>query len=324
MSAPPPLDIAERRTSAPIHRLSRSMSTAAAVHAALELGVLDAIADSPGNGPTATDVAQRCQLDRRGSSLLLDALVDAEVVNRDATGRLRCRYAPEAIRMMSRPWDALVPFLRSGTRDVAVPPPSYRPLSEALGAFDPDVTDLVAERIGDPGRILDVAAGVAPWSRALLAHFPEATATLVDLPDVAELTASAVAADGLVDRCTVLAGNVFSTGGLDGATGLYDTVLVANVCRLYPADDVRRLIGSLAERTAPGGSIIILDALPDGDRPGGGSVGLYALGLALRSAGEVHPLSAYAAWLFDAGYVQIEAETLGIPELSLIRASRPD
>lgn len=111
--------------------------------------------------------------------------------------------------------------------------------------------------------------------------------------------------------------------GLGGAAGPYDTVVVANLCRLYPAEDVRRLIGSLAERTAPGGSIAILDALPDGDRPGGGSVGLYALGLALRSAGEVHPLSAYAAWLFDAGFVQIEAERLGIPELSLIRATRP-
>ncbi|MEZ5323357.1 MAG: hypothetical protein R2698_15025 [Microthrixaceae bacterium] len=84
------------------------------------------------------------------------------------------------------------------------------------------------------------------------------------------------------------------------------------------------MIRSLSERTAPGGGIVILDALPDVDRPNGGSVGLYALGLALRSAGEVHPFSAYATWLFDAGYVRIEAETLGIPELSLIRATRPE
>ncbi|MEZ5323356.1 MAG: hypothetical protein R2698_15020 [Microthrixaceae bacterium] len=147
------------------------------------------------------------------------ALVDAQVVDRDVLGRLRCLYAPEAIRMLVRPWEGLEPFLHSGSRRVSGPPPSYRPLSEPLGAFGSEVVDRLVELIGRPGRILDVAAGVAPWSRALLARHPEATATLVDLPDVAGATASAVTGDGLEDRCTVLAGNVFEAEGLDPREG---------------------------------------------------------------------------------------------------------
>ena len=57
----------------------------------------------------------------------------------------------------------------------------------------------------------------------------------------------------------------------------------------------------------PGGTLAILDALPnerlDGPRP----VVLYALGLLLRtSRGQVYPFSTYVGWLREIGFEAIE------------------
>ena len=183
------------------------------------------------------------------------------------------------------------------------------------------LVDDVVDHLGDPGvRVLDLGAGVAPWTRALAARHHHAEITAVDLPEVIGLTAAAVEEDGLSDRFRFVAGDLLTVE----LAGPFDLVLAAAVCRLFGEDDNRRLARRLAGLLAPGGTLVILDALPAADRPGGGPNDLYALGLALRTGrGGIHPLSMYAAWLYDAGFVHIEAHQLGVPELSLIRASRP-
>ena len=149
------------------------------------------------------------------------------------------------------------------------------------------VVESVLARVGDPGaRLLDLSAGVAPWSSALCARHPRLEAVAVDLPVGGDLSR------------------------VDLGVG-FDTVLVSGGCGQFGEIQVRRLFERAAAATAPGGQILVIDSLPDDDRSDG------------RSAGRVHGFADYAAWLFDAGFVRIEAEPLGSPEQVLIRARRP-
>jgi len=150
------------------------------------------------------------------------------------------------------------------------------------------MVESVLARIGDPGaRLLDLGgAGVAPWSHALCARHPRLEAVAVDLS---------------------VAGDLFR---VDLGAG-FDTVLVSDVGREFGETEVRRLFERAAVATAPGGQILVIDAPADDAPTGDGSVG------------RVHGFADYAAWLFDAGFVRIEAEPLGPPEQVLIRARRP-
>ena len=147
----------------------------------------------------------------------------------------------------------------------------------------------VLARVGDPGtRLLDLGAGVgvAPWSDALCARHPSLEAVAVDVSVTSDLS-----------RVDLGAG--------------FDTVLVSGVCREFGETQVRRLFERAAVATAPGGQILVIEPSTDDRRDDD------------RSVGRVHGFADYAAWLFDAGFVRIEAEPLGPPEQVLIRARRP-
>jgi O-methyltransferase involved in polyketide biosynthesis len=230
------------------------------------------------------------------------------------------------VEIVGSAWDGLAPFVRTGTPVVRLDQRSaasqaYPVVAAALGEVPDPVLDATLDRIGDPGtRLLDLGAGVAPFSRALCRRHPGLEAVAVDLPEIAAVARRTVEAEQLADRLQVVAGDLFR---VDLGTG-FDTVLVSGVCRLFGEMQVRRLLERAAAATAPGGQIVVIDALPDDDRRDGGSVGIYALGLALRTgAGGVHGFADYAAWLFGAGFVRIEAEPLGPPEQVLVRARRP-
>jgi SAM-dependent methyltransferase len=307
---------------APFHRVSRALGAGAAIATAHACGAFDALA----GGATAAAVAAAAGLDPRAAGLLLDALVDAGAVARGSGDTYEPLLPADAVALLVEHWSALGDFATTGVAsgrldDRTASAAVYAPIAGTLGDVEPAARERVAHAIGDPGRrLLDLGAGVAPWSLTLASRHPDLALTLVELPGVAVATEASVAAAGVADRAVVVAGDALEVP-LDGG---FDTVLVANVCRLFDEHGVRTLLGRAAAATAPGGRIVIIDALPDADRSGDASVGVYALGLALRtSRGRVHPFSAYAAWLYDVGFVRIEAEPLGVPELSMIRATRP-
>lgn len=299
------------------------LAAAAAVGAAVDAGVLDALASGAG---AAAPVAERCGLDRRVAALLLDALVAAGAATRTVNGTVLLADEPAATRAVVDMWRSLPDTLRSGrpVHDVSEPSAAaalYATMGERLGRYAQPAVSTVTEALARTGpRVLDLGAGTAPWSRALAAADATRRVTAVDLPGVAELTARAVSADGLAERFTIVAGDLFTVEPGDG----FDLVLVAAVCRLFDDATNRRLVRRVAGFARPGATVAVLDTLPDADRSDGASVALYALGLALRtSRGRVHPLSSYATWLHAAGLAGIDLVELPDPHLSLIRAGRP-
>lgn len=299
------------------------LAAATTLTAALDAGVLDALAAGVRG---AAAIAEQCGLDRRLTALLLDALAAAGVATRAADGCLVLTEDPAATRATVELWRGLPAVLRSGCPAVDVSEPStaavlYAAIGARIAGYAlPSLPAVTAALTGLGPRVLDLGAGAAPWSRALAAADGSLRVTAVDLPGVAELTERAVAADGLADRVTIVAGDVFAVDPGDR----FDLVLVAGLCRLFDEATNRALARRVAELVRPGGTVAVLDTLPDADRTDGASIALYALGLALRtSRGGVHPFSSYAAWLHAAGFAGIDLVDLPTPYLSLIRAERP-
>jgi SAM-dependent methyltransferase len=105
----------------------------------------------------------------------------------------------------------------------------------------------------------------------------------------------------------------------------YDLAIAGNLCHLFDEVANRRLLARLFEAIRPGGTLAIVDILPNEQLDGPREVILYALGLLLRTnSGQVYPFSTYVDWLNNAGYMGVERFDLSsTAPVSLITARRP-
>jgi ubiquinone/menaquinone biosynthesis C-methylase UbiE len=301
---------------------SAVLGQAAAIRAAAAEGVLDALTD---DARSAAAVARGLGLDERITARLLETLAALSVVDRGGAGGFRLASGQAAgLAAVASWWDALPQAMRTGRGPVAAGEADqasrfYPDVVGALGEVMAGAARAAADLLSRPGlRVLDVAAGAAPWSLALLEREPEITVTALDLPDVIAVTRQAVAATGLNDRYTYLAGDVFEVTLTAEA---YDLIVVGNLCHLFGFDRNRRLLGRLRPALAPGGELAIIDLLADG--PPTPELACYRLGLALRTAdGDVYPLASYQQLLSESGFAQVSTSPLaGTPPVpTLIRA----
>jgi 2-polyprenyl-3-methyl-5-hydroxy-6-metoxy-1,4-benzoquinol methylase len=283
-----------------------SLIGAAAIRAAVELRVLERL------GLTALDargLADACGLSERGSRSLLRAVAALGVVEPAAGGRYRAAGGAGLAGPMLALYDGLAASVRSGRPAEAwdsevVAGAVYPGFVPVLAELARAAADRAAAFLGRPGqRVLDVAAGAAPWSLAVAMRDPTVEVTALDLPDVVPETARYVETQGMAERYRFIAGDAFCCD-LDGP---YDLVLVANLCHLFDATANVRLLGRLRAAVAKDGRIAVIDAMPIGGRVPPPGLALYQLSLVLRTtAGAAHPFSAYVDWLTRGGYRNLD------------------
>lgn len=312
--------------SEPLAFAQEAAAASAALAAAARLGVLARLGAGPAD---AVILARECSIAERGARVLLAALAGLGLVKAEQGGSYRA-VAPglEQLAAFLPLWDHLTVAIRDGEPAISGDTPAgagnfYPDVVPYLGAMLAPLARRAADHLAASGlRVLDAGAGAAPWSLAIAARYQDVCVTALDLPPVLAATRDAVTAAGLGAQFAYLAGDVF---GAELEPGAYDLAVAGNVCHLFDEAANRRLVGRLFDTLRPGGTLAILDALPneglDGPRP----VVLYALSLLLRtSGGEVYPFSTYAAWLRDAGFQAIERLDLAnAPPISLVTAHRP-
>jgi len=303
--------------------LHEALAAAAALDAAEQLGVFTRLAAGPAM-PAA--LARDCALGERGATLLLAALTSLGLTEATGDGAYHLALpAPDRLHTYFRPLAQVIrddrpPQAADTLEGAATLYPETVPM---LGALFAPAAERAAAHLAAPDlRILDAGAGAAPWSLALAAREPSCRITAVDLPAVLPATRRAVAAAGCEAQFAYLAGDCFI---VDWGHASYDLAIAGNLCHLFAADANCRLLGRLFDALRPGGTLAIVDVLPNEEFDGPLSVALYALGLMLRTErGRVYPFSTYAGWLHDAGYSAVERIDLGgAPPLSLITARRP-
>jgi ubiquinone/menaquinone biosynthesis C-methylase UbiE len=299
---------------------SDALHAAAVVSAAQRLGVLTALDAGPVH---AEQFARDSGLDAHACIVIIEALSAMGLVERGTDGQFQ-PVVPElsSLGAFAGITDLLVGAVRSGRAPLEcdvpagaskVYPDTVTYLATLLGA----AADAVAELLPGAARILDVGAGAAPWSLALVRRDPRCRVTALDLPSVLTATRRAVAEAGWPDQFEYVAGDAFEVS-IPPAT--YDIALVGNLCHLFDGSANRRLFSRLRSAIQDGGRIAIIDVLPAHDPDTQRSVQLYAAGLLTRtSVGGVHPAESYQDWLDDAGFRDIRAyEASKAPPVSVV------
>ena len=306
--------------------LQEAIATSSALAAAVRLGVLARLADGAAGAIT---LAHDCAISERGARLLLATLCSLGMIEQDADGLYHTALPDLAwVTTWITPWGQLTQAIRDDRPARAGDTPGgaemlYPEVVAHLGAWFAPTAEQAADHLITRGqRVLDLGAGAAPWSLALAARNPDIRVTAMDMPGVLAMTRQVVATSGYDAQFDYLSGDLFT---IELGRSTYDLVIAGNLCHLFDEETNRRMLKRLLDALRPGGTLAILDALPnerlDGPRP----VVLYALGLLLRTnRGQVYPFSTYVGWLREVGYEAVERIDLfeSLP-ISLITARRP-
>ena len=304
--------------------LWEARAASALLAASLELGVLDRLEQGPVD---AAALAHDCGIREETAPALLTALASLGLANPDrggafvgATGDLKW-FQEFLLR-----WDSFADGLRHRPEVPAEAPPGadeafYRTVGPLAALCSPAIGTATEQLAGTGPRVLDLGAGAAPWSLALAAADPNVTVTAVDLPAVLPVTREAVAGAGCQAQFDIVEADMFSVTFEDDA---FDLAILGSICHLFDESTNRRLFARVARWLAPGGTVAVIDFLPNERRDGPRDIVLYAVELVRRApAGQLYPFSSYAGWLREAGFEHIgRTELMHYPPVTLVRARR--
>lgn len=294
-----------------------------ALRAAVTSGILDRLSDQPA---TASALAVQLDLDTRLTDALLSTLAVAELVSEDEQGRFHApKHLTTVVGLVEDHYTRLPVALRDPDAATRVDtlhgagdfyPEVVAPLARSLA----EPAAVAARHLARPGlRVLDVGAGGAPWSLAILRHESSCRILAVDVPEVLPATREIVTAAGLADRYAFVAGDVFE---FDLAS-VHDLVIVGNLCHLFPPERAALLLGRLAGALAADGTLAVID-LPTGAATDDGlATTVYRLGLMLRTAaGGLHTRKDYLRWLSAAGLGDLDHRPIDTAGLELFTGRR--
>ncbi|WP_438008278.1 class I SAM-dependent methyltransferase [Sorangium sp. So ce321] len=285
-------------------------TTAGVIWTAQETGLVGALRSGP---RPAAAYAEELGLDRRATQLVLETLVALGVACREgdafeASPRVKSMRRPEwqGSVPLENVWSHVPAFVRTGqpiARMDGAPAEreaSYRGAVSGLAALVAPVARALAAKLpAAPPRVLDVGCGAGVWGLSIAERFPGAHVTGLDFPAVLEAFTARAASLNLTDRVATLPGDMHAVPL--PACG-FDLVVIGNVLRLEQPERARALLARLAAAVAPGGALLVVDALAAGTPERERARALYALGLALRTeSARVHSPAAITAWLEEAG-----------------------
>jgi len=157
--------------------------------------------------------------------------------------------------------------------------------------------------LGQRRRLLDLGGGAGTYAIAFCQTSPELTAVLFDLPGPLALAQTVVAAAGLTDRITLVAGD-FHTDTLPRG---FDLVLLSNILHGQSEETNQRILHEVHGALEPAGELILRDVLMNEARTSPRFGALFAVNLLLHSAsGRCYTFAEVSGWLTKAGFRDLE------------------
>lgn len=316
----------------PIMRLASGFMAAKHLFAASELGIFEALADSPA---TLDGLAARIGLTRRAARISADAMVGLGMLERDGA---EYRNAPAAAQFLagSTPGD-LRPLLRFWDQ---ISYPTWETLAQALASGPPrEVFELDDEKqqivsagieavLTGPShalgeivdfsahhRLLDIGGGTGSWTIATARRHPGLQATVLELPVVAEIARSRVSDAGLADRITVVAGDAMA----DDLPAGHDVFLIANLVHYRSPEDNVALLQRVRRAAEPGARLLLADFWTDPTHTEPLHAALMAGEFAVHLRdGDVYSVDELRGWLPTAGWRFEEHLPLGGPQSLIV------
>jgi ubiquinone/menaquinone biosynthesis C-methylase UbiE len=315
-------------SSDPIFRLASGFMAAKHLFAASELGLFEALADSP---TTIDGLAARTGLTRRAARISADAMVALGLLERE---RDTYRNGPAAAAFLSRSGPADVrPLLRMWDK---VSFPAWCGLAEALArgpareAFELDSEQqeimsagIEAHNFGPATalasmfdfskhrRLLDVGGGTGSWSIAIAEEHPQLEAAVLDLPAVAEVASTRIAKAGLESRISVVSGDAMAERLPSG----YDVFLLANLIHYWSPEQNRELLRRVREVAGAGSRLLVVDFWTNATHTEPLAAALMAgeFAVHLRN-GDVYSVDEIRGWFVETGWGFVEHAPLLGPQ----------
>lgn len=315
-------------TPEPIMRLASGFMAAKHLFAANELGLFEALADSP---TTVDGLAARVGLTRRAARISADAMVALGLLEREGDSY---RNSVEAAQFLAGRGPAdLRPFLRFWDR---ISYPAWQGLASAL-AIGPSsqIFDLDDElqAIASAGieavlagpahalpyaydfsghrRLLDVGGGTGSWSVAAAQSNPHLRATVLELPVVVGFARERIASAGLADRLDVVAGDAADEPLPDG----YDVLLAANLVHYWSPEQNQAFLRRARAAVEPGATLLLADFWTDPTHTQPVHAALMAGEFAVHLAnGDVYSVDEVQGWLSATGWRYVRTESLTGPQ----------
>jgi len=307
-----------------VNELIRGFMSSRAVLTALELDVFTTIAE----GASAETVAEKIQASRRGTEMLLNALVGLKLLRKEnglfLNTPLSARFFADTSADSARQallhtanlwhrWSNLTASVREGT-------PAPRTDNGAwantfIAAMDRNAREralAVVKAVGADGlrRILDLGGGSAAYSIAFAGANPALTAEVLDLADVIPLTAEYVRRAGLAARIEMRVGDMLKDPLGDG----FDLVLLSAICHMFSPEENRALYRRAHAALVPGGRLLVQDFILEPDKTAPRFATLFSLNMLVGTrGGSTYSEAEYAAWLSEAGFGDVRCIRLPGP-----------
>ncbi|MEV0132558.1 methyltransferase [Dactylosporangium sp. NPDC050688] len=151
-------------------------------------------------------------------------------------------------------------------------------------------------------RLLDVGGGSAAYDIELCRLYPDLTATVYDLPKVADIAAGKVEEAGLADRIGTVAGDFFAGAALPGG---HDTILLSMILHDWAEDRCRGILRKCWAALPSGGQVVVAELLVNDERTGPPPAALMSLNMLVETEGRNYTPGEYTRWLRDAGYQDV-------------------
>ena len=171
-----------------------------------------------------------------------------------------------------------------------------------------------------PLSVLDIAAGHGLFGIAFATRNPQATVAGVDWKFVLEAAIENATAAGVVDRYRTIPGSAFEVD----LGGPYDVALLPNFLHHFDEDTCVGLLKRLHDATRPGGTLAVLEFVPNEDSVSPPWDAMFALiMLASTGHGDAYTFDDLARMCGRAGFTNAELITLDpLPQRVVVHARK--
>jgi 2-polyprenyl-3-methyl-5-hydroxy-6-metoxy-1,4-benzoquinol methylase len=302
-----------------------------ALRAAIEIDLFSQMA---AGRQTATELAEACQAAPRGIRMLADFLTivgflhkhgDRYELSADSKvflDRASPAYLGGATRFMLTPemrecFHQLTPAVRRGgtaisdegtvSHDNPIWVEFARAMAPLMRMPAQLLAGLVGGEIGQPLRVLDVAAGHGLFGITIAQRYHQAHVTALDWPNVLAVAEENARQANVSERYSLCPGSAFDVAW----GGPYDVVLLTNFLHHFDLPTNEKLAAKAFAALAPGGRALTLEFIPEPDRVTPPATATFALVmLATTAHGDAYTFAEYESIFAHAGFARSEFHAL--------------
>jgi acetylserotonin N-methyltransferase len=305
------------------------------VTAALESGILEALADAPS---TPGQVGQKCGIDRKRAEIMLQMLAAMDLLEREddryklaAVARLYllpdspyywggllevvCESNQQHMELMERLCGKKVLPAMAGDEEEK-PVEAWESgqvdmeMARRIAGFMHSHSVPAAAGMANSGllegvrRLLDVGGGSGCFSIALAQHYPDMHCTVMELPSMCEVVGEYIAAGKVDARVDAVSVDMFREDWPEG----YDAHLFSNVFHDWDMETNAQLAANAYKALSPGGQIILHEMLLNDSGVGPVTANAFSVLMLSRTKGFQFRFDELRELLEAAGFSDIEVQ----------------